>query len=228
MKSHPFHNVHDVKELAEKAFAEVPEDFVWNCYSHVEKQEDYYRKLLQLAPIPAENIDSWEISNDVETTEDYLDESNEHFLQDLLQSTNGDESESFSQEIPITVNLEPQETATFDCSFCDYKCSSSSKLQHHLKSHYQCEVCSEMFSGKHAKRNYERHNKKHQPKEQNVSKSYPCDKCDKSFQFMSYLKRHVEKTHKNTATISLPEDKPVEKSAENSKRKQSLVARKLF
>ena len=85
------------------------------------------------------------------------------------------------------------------------------------------------FSGKQRKRNYERHIQKHQPKEK-LSKSYPCDECDKSFQFVSYLKRHVEKNHKKNVVFSLPEEKIVEKpdNVKVSKRKQKFVARKLF
>ena len=214
MRSHPFHNVKDVKKLAERAFSEVSEQFVWNCYRHVEEQEEYYKKLSKIDPIPAEDLESWEITEvepAIEVFEDFDQEPQEHFLSAILES-NSAESELQPVEIPIE-DIIPQETP---------------KLRN-LRSLHQCDQCPKTFSGNQAKRNLERHLKKHELKTVN---SYNCDECDKSFKFHSYLKRHLEKNHKKEPpTLELP---VVEEHASdhviesNSRRKQKMVARKLF
>ena len=53
----PFKNVHDVKTLAHRAFKNVTPDVVRNCYDHVKKQEDFYRQLHKLEPLPVEDIE---------------------------------------------------------------------------------------------------------------------------------------------------------------------------
>ena len=226
MRSRPFHNIHDVKQLTEKAFAEISEECVWNCYSHVEKQEEYYRKLSNLPPIPAQNIESLEITNNLAAYE----QSEEHFLSDFLyQDTLQPESEG----VPIMIEATPvpQEIApSYDCSMCDFTSSNIKFLQRHMKTHYQCDQCEKTFSGNQGKRNYERHLQKHdEPAIKKPKKSHKCDQCSKAFEYASYLKRHIEKDHKRIDLLELPEDivrENVEKK--DSKRKKNHIVRKLF
>ena len=42
VRKSPFTNMQDAKYLAEKAFRDLPEQFVENCYRHVEEQEQYF------------------------------------------------------------------------------------------------------------------------------------------------------------------------------------------
>ena len=233
MRSQPFHNVKDVKKLAEKAFSEVTEEFVWNCYNHVEKQELYYKKLMNIDPLPAENIDSWEI-NDVVDYGSNLPEN--HFLS-LLQSpqespVNSDQPFAFS-------NDEPEEIPYYKCSRsgCNFQNSSLKVFRNHLKTHYDCNLCDKTFSGNQGKRNYDRHVERHRRKSSKKPKSFQCDKCEKAFLYHSYLKRHIEKSHKNNEITAELWENVNETSQHNeigntdqecNKRKQKLVARKLF
>ena len=70
-----------------------------------------------------------------------------------------------------------------------------------------------MFHGPRGKRDYERHLPTHQPKtpkpekqskspmppsqprKKETEQSHACSTCDKTFPFMSYLERHIEKKH---------------------------------
>ena len=62
-------------------------------------------------------------------------------------------------------NLEtPKPVTVLKCSKpeCNFETDKQSILDRHLKSHYHCEHCSESFSGKNAKRNFQNHLKTHQ------------------------------------------------------------------
>ena len=43
VRKSPFTNMQDAKYLAEKAFRDLPEQFVENCYRHVQDQEELVR-----------------------------------------------------------------------------------------------------------------------------------------------------------------------------------------
>ena len=167
MRSHPFHNVKDVKKLTEKAFAEVTPEFVANCYSHVERQEDYYKKLLKIDPLPAETLESWEIDDEPDFVEDIPLENREHFLHDFI--ANSDEIPV--ENVPDSPQEMPQIIPDYVCSFCDFRNKNIKVLRNHLKTHYFCDQCDKTFSGNQGKRNFERHLKKHEPKAQKITKN---------------------------------------------------------
>ena len=219
----------DVKKLAEKAFSEVSEEFVWNCYRHVEQQEEYYKRLLKIDPLPAENIDSWEIND--EPFESFESSSNLPEVHFMSEYQNYENPLEVSNTTPENESIE--EITIYECEKCSFQSTSVKVWRNHVKTHFECDQCSETFSGNQGKRNYERHMKKHTPKPQKDPKRFQCDKCDKSFKFLSYLKRHREKNHRETGIIELadfeigvPEAENDDKSA--NKRKQKLVSRKLF
>ena len=129
----------------------------------------------------------------------------------------------------------PQIIPDYVCSFCDFRNKNIKVLRNHLKTHYFCDQCDKTFSGNQGKRNFERHLKTHEPKAQKITKNYPCDQCDKSFQFVAYLKRHVERVHKKASSHTTEdsifeesESKNVGQTECSSRRKQKIVARKLF
>merc|ERR1711884_196942 len=64
------------------------------------------------------------------------------------------------------------------------------KLNQHKANHYTCTECNKKFQGNQSKRNYLRHMKTHTPKD-----LHKCTNCDKSFEYLSYLNRHMEGTH---------------------------------
>ena len=99
---------------------------------------------------------------------------------------------------------------TLTCSMCDYTTSSTERLNQHMKSLYECNVCEKTFHGKNGKRAYNTHLDTHQPKTPKPEKpskpasqprkkkpeqSHACSMCPKIFQFMSYLERHMESKH---------------------------------
>ena len=224
MRNFPYHNVHDVKTLTEKAFSEVTTEFVENCYNHVLLQEEYYKRLLQIEPLPGEVIDSWEIEEpeyQISAT-DFLENQEPEII-----------------EMEVTQSFDPEEVVDeipgYSCAKCDFKTSNMKSLTKHAKSHRSCDKCDKTFSGTHSKRNYELHIKSHEPKS---SKVFPCEHCGKRFPFESYLKRHVKNVHlqsivdsvENNTEENVPNEIEFSDKVQHcsTKRKQKLVARKLF
>ena len=62
----------------------------------------------------------------------------------------------------------------------------------HIKTHKTCIYCSQTFFGKGASRKYKNHLKSHEIKEPKTKTKYvySCEICDKTFDYMSYYKRH--------------------------------------
>ena len=56
-RKHPHKNEKDCREIVIKAFDAVPDEFVRNCYAHVEEQEAFYRLLDGIEELPVEEID---------------------------------------------------------------------------------------------------------------------------------------------------------------------------
>ena len=69
MTKSPFKHVQDVKELAHEAFANVTDDEVKRCIAHTEDQEDFYRYLHKMEPLPVEAIESADMQSDSEPIE---------------------------------------------------------------------------------------------------------------------------------------------------------------
>ena len=205
-----------------------------NCYSHVERQEEYYKKLLKIDPLPAETLESWEINDEpLENFDEVPIENREHFMHDLISYENSNEQVPNIPESPPEEM--PQIIPDYICSFCDFRSKNIKVLRNHLKTHYFCDQCDKTFFGNQGKRNYERHLKTHEPKAKKPSKSYQCDQCERSFTFLAYLKRHVERTHKkaspppaNEEIFIVEEGESKDEIENSSRRKQKVVARKLF
>ena len=68
---------------------------------------------------------------------------------------------------------------------CDFETIEPRHLQKHVKSHVQCHVCSDEFSGRHAQRQYKRHQNVHKEKILHF-----CDICQRSFRYPSLVKKH--------------------------------------
>ena len=230
MRQHPFHNVKDVKKLTEKAFSEVSEEFVWNCYRHVEDQEEYYRKMLKIDPLPMENIESWEINHPEETFENSYNLPEIHFMSNIQDIDDSQTNDENIDEGEMDVKV-----PTFRCSKCNFESQSIKLWRNHLQTHFECEECGKTFFGNQGRRNYNRHVEKHKPK---PPKSHKYDQCNKTFQHKSYLKRHIEKKHQQQITncssppaLITQNDEPEIVANEiqtSSRRKQKIVARKLF
>jgi DNA-directed RNA polymerase subunit RPC12/RpoP len=72
----------------------------------------------------------------------------------------------------------------------------------HVKATYQCNICDKTFHGsKNTARQYQLHLKTHdvtprkRGREKMPERSYVCMQCEKSFPFLSYLNRHIERSH---------------------------------
>jgi len=65
----PFTNVHDVKEIAHRAFANVTDDEVKRCIAHTKDQEDFYRYLHKMEPLTVEPIEEADMQSDSESIE---------------------------------------------------------------------------------------------------------------------------------------------------------------
>ena len=69
MTKKPFTNVHDVKQLAHEAFANITDDEVKRCIAHTKDQEDFYRYLHKMEPLPVEAIEEADMQSDSEPIE---------------------------------------------------------------------------------------------------------------------------------------------------------------
>ena len=69
MRKKPFTNVHDVKQLAHEAFANITDDEVKRCIAHTKDQEDFYKYLHKMEPLPVEAIEEADMQSDSEPIE---------------------------------------------------------------------------------------------------------------------------------------------------------------
>ena len=72
----------------------------------------------------------------------------------------------------------------------------------HVKATYQCNICDKKFHGsKNTARQYQLHLKTHEAtptkrgRDKMPERSYVCMQCEKTFPFLSYLNRHIERSH---------------------------------
>ena len=121
MRKYPFKNVHDVKQLAHKAFAKVTPEMVRNCYDHVEEQEIWYRNLHKLEPLPVEEIEA--INETPEPARPAEEEA-------LIFDHNG---VVLTQDEEIEVIDAPVEVEPFACTMCDYKSGHKVTLKQTLQ-----------------------------------------------------------------------------------------------
>ena len=95
MKKSSFKNVHDVKNFAHQAIKYVTPEMVQRCIKHTEEQEDYYRFLHKLKPLPVEEIDC-EVDDGAKDSEENVKEDVVSFVQDGQISTS-------LQELPVEI-----------------------------------------------------------------------------------------------------------------------------
>ena len=100
-----------MKKVAHEAFKKITPQIVQNCIDHVEEQENYYRWLHNLQPLPVENLDSESSNADInlETGSVSLTFTEEGEILTTLE-------ESEKEEIMITPVAIPLHT----CSFCNF------------------------------------------------------------------------------------------------------------
>ena len=221
MRKSPFKHVQDVKKRAHKAFANITDDEVKRCIAHTEDQEDFYRYLHKMKPMPVEAIEEADMESDSESIE--KDDN------DLALEIQADSH--MAQQEPIVGSLVLNEQAQQDpiggslvlnearhasgsseesdveyieasvelhyhtCTMCEFKSPSKAKLAFHLKTHCICKICGEMLHGSQSKRNYKRHLKKHQ------TPVYNCSGCDKTFSKSWLLNRHIKEVHNSLPKI---------------------------
>ena len=84
----PFTNCKDVLVIAKRAFAKVSKRKVRNCIAHVAKQENHYRRLHGMEPLPAIYTETVDESDD-ESSDSVLAQQEPtegvHFLEDLIE-----------------------------------------------------------------------------------------------------------------------------------------------
>ena len=266
MTKSPFTNVHDVKEIAHRAFANITDDEVKRCIAHTKDQEDFYRYLHKMEPLPVEAIEEADMQSDSELIEqddndlelEILADShmaqqepivgslvlNEQAQQDPIggslvlneqpqqepigglvlneqahQEPIGDLAlNEQAQQDPIGESLVLNEAGHASgsseeadvehieasvelhyhtCTMCDFKSPSEAKLSLHLKTHYICKICGEMFHGSQSKRYYKGHMKKHQK----PVDGYKCSGCNKTFPESWRLNRHIKEVHNSLPKI---------------------------
>ena len=114
------------------------------------------------------------------------------------QSFPEEDSESSNDD---DIQQESQEKKYFFCPKCDYKGSLQCYLDTHLKSHQDCNQCGQTFFGGNSKRDFARHMKKHEIKEE---KRFICEFCNKEYTTKGVLKTHFNTCKKKMKSITLP------------------------
>ncbi|XP_076809052.1 uncharacterized protein LOC143452095 [Clavelina lepadiformis] len=85
-------------------------------------------------------------------------------------------------------------TTQHQCEYCDYSTNNAGVLRNHMTIHtgetpYVCETCDKRFP---IKSKLTTHEKIHVSE-----KKYTCEQCSKKFATRIYLKKHVERLHRN-------------------------------
>ena len=74
MEKSPFTNVHDVKEKAHRAFANISDDVVKRCIAHTVDQENFYRYLHNMEPCTPEVVETIPETVDVQSDSDLIEQ----------------------------------------------------------------------------------------------------------------------------------------------------------
>eukprot|EP00808_Paulinella_micropora_P008927 g9508.t1 len=91
----------------------------------------------------------------------------------------------------VTVTALGNRTWTYDCSTCGYKCSDSSSLKSHRRTHMRLVKCSTCGFISHSD-NIKRHMKIH-----TGEKPFECSMCDFKSARSDHLKSHMSKKHQS-------------------------------
>ena len=98
----PFTNCKDVLIIARRAFAKVSKRKVRNCIAHVAKQENHYRRLHGMEPLPAIYTETVDESDD-ESSDSVLAQQEPtegvHFLEELIEAVESADMQSDSELI---------------------------------------------------------------------------------------------------------------------------------
>ena len=137
----------------------------------------------------------------MDVIQDDYSEEKDFSLKNEVNETYAPESYMSIEEWIKEVEKKAIETDDFSCKFCDKNFRRAAYLNKHLRSYKKCDICAIVFCGAQAKRNYNSHQKDHQPK------TYSCNVCNITFDFKCYLKRHLKKSKKcsqSTKPIECP------------------------
>ena len=130
-----------------------------------------------------EGIEYYEGAEDIEGVEDV------EYVDNYAMNV---EEASTSQKAKIRVNVIRGE-AHLKCEHCDFRTDLPHVFTRHTNSIKQCEMCFQVFCGRHSVKNFLSHQKWHnsKPKSDNT-----CAHCNKSFVYASKLKRHIIQSKK--------------------------------
>ena len=224
MEKSPFTNVHDVKEKAHRAFANISDDVVKRCIAHTVDQENFYRYLHNMEPCTPEVVETIPETVDVQSDSDLIEQDpieeiivrdqDQQMVASLPSDSSFVEQDSIEDNVVDTIievdieHIEAPEDPIHVCSACDYKTPSSSRFAKHVKALYICNYCDKSFHGEYGKRNYERHVKNHvkpatrgRPALPAKPKVYKCSECKKPFSTLSNLNKHIKGVHNSLERI---------------------------
>ena len=209
MEKSPFTNVHDVKEKAHRAFANISDDVVKRCIAHTVDQENFYRYLHNMEPCTPEVVETIPETVDVQSDSDLIEQDpieeiivrdqDQQMVASLPSDSSFVEPDSIEDNVVDTIievdieHIEAPEDPIHVCSACDYKTPSSSRFAKHVKALYICNYCDKSFHGMHGKRDYDRHVKKHEKSAK--PEFYKCSKCKKPFSKLFNLNKHIKVVH---------------------------------
>ena len=194
MRKSPFKNVHDIQQIARKAFEKVTPEIVSNIYDHVKKQENYYKDLHGIEPLLLQDVET--LDDNVQTISEPPDSISEESI--LVFDEDGQVSVPVEAETENIVEA-PDVVQPYFCTMCDYNTLSLTNLNRHLKSHYLCNECGKSFKEPSGNRDYKTHLKSHQPtiqpEENKLDSFHTCSFCEKSFMNQSFLNCHIKRVH---------------------------------
>jgi len=87
-----------------------------------------------------------------------------------------------------------------DCDFTGTK----GALANHIKCHRMCDTCGKRFNGSRSKRDLESHRKTHTIKPKPEKKLPQCELCGKTYEFQSYLDKHLINCVKTNLSPPMP------------------------